>query len=352
MSPMIAMLLLFGAQLVGSEFTYAVQAHDTLTSIGARFGIDARVITEANGLKTTRLQPGQVVKIDNRHLVPDSGGVDIVVNLPQRMLFYFKDGELSQYHPVAAGKRSWQTPVGKFEILEAREDPVWHVPPSIQAEMAREGKPVLTSVPPSPENPLGKYWLGTSLPGIGIHGTNAPASIYSLQTHGCIRLHPDDIEKLFAAVDIGTTGKTIYQPVLIARIGNAVFLEVHPDVYGRGPDPARTIRSFAESNGILDALNWDLITDVIRKRDGIARDVSSSFSDHSVVEILNADQSHVYAVVLTIAISRKDESEHATFMFEKRGPDYPMALKSWFYSDERLGWEFIYGRTAESSPHR
>src|SRR5207244_4257585 len=59
-----------------------------------------------------------------------------------------------------------------------------------------QGKPVLTHVPPSPANPLGKYWLGLSIPGVGIHGTNAPSSIYNLQTHGCIRLHPDDIEKL------------------------------------------------------------------------------------------------------------------------------------------------------------
>ena len=56
--------------------------------------------------------------------------------------------------------------------------------------MRREDKVVLTQVPPGPENPLGKHWVGLSIPGIGIHGTLAPASIYHFQSHGCIRLHP------------------------------------------------------------------------------------------------------------------------------------------------------------------
>ena len=60
MGMFVAALLLIGGQLVGGEFVYVVQPKDSLTSIGARLGVDARVIAEANGLKTpARLQPGQ-----------------------------------------------------------------------------------------------------------------------------------------------------------------------------------------------------------------------------------------------------------------------------------------------------
>ena len=52
-------------------------------------------------------------------------------------------------------------------------------------------------MPPGPDNPLGKHWLGLSIHGYGIHGTIAPSSIYQFRTHGCIRLHPDDIAELF-----------------------------------------------------------------------------------------------------------------------------------------------------------
>src|SRR5262249_29621790 len=148
-------------------------------------------------------------------------------------------------------------------------------PASIQDEMARTGKKVLTHVAPGPANPLGNYWLGLSISGIGIHGTNAPGSIYSLQTHGCIRLNPDDIQALFGVVDVGTTGKIIYEPVLAARVGDSLFIEVHPDVYGLRPDPMRTVRACVEQMHMLDAVDWALVADVIRKKDGIARDVTA-----------------------------------------------------------------------------
>jgi L,D-transpeptidase ErfK/SrfK len=56
--------------------------------------------------------------------------------------------------------------------------------------------------------------------------------------------------------------------------GNSVYLEVHPDVYGRGPDPEHFIQARAGANHLLDVINWALVKEVIRKRDGIARDVT------------------------------------------------------------------------------
>jgi len=81
---------LTSAQIVGSEFFYSVQAGDSLTGLGARFGIDVRVLAENNALETTgRLQLGQILRIDNRHVVPPFDGVNLVINIPQRMLFLF-----------------------------------------------------------------------------------------------------------------------------------------------------------------------------------------------------------------------------------------------------------------------
>jgi L,D-transpeptidase ErfK/SrfK len=157
MSPLLIALLFFG-QLSGGTFLHTVEPGESLTTIGARFGVDVRVLAAANGLKTdARVQQGQSLQIDNRHIVPDSGGAEIVINIPQRMLFHFNAGEASCSFPVAAGKPSWRTPVGEFEVILMEEDPTWDVPPSIQEEMRRSGKPVLTHVPPSPENPLGKH---------------------------------------------------------------------------------------------------------------------------------------------------------------------------------------------------
>jgi L,D-transpeptidase ErfK/SrfK len=190
------------------------------------------------------------------------------------MLFSFQANGPACAFPVAAGKSDWRTPLGEFEIVVMEEQPTWDVPVSIQEEMRRSGKPVVTRVPPSPDNPLGEYWIGLNLPGIGIHGTNSPSSIYKLTTHGCIRLSPENIRSLFQRVRIGMRGRIIYEPILITRSGESVFVEAHPDVYNKEAEPLRKVLDTARSQGFLDKLDLQLAQDVIRKREGIARDVT------------------------------------------------------------------------------
>jgi L,D-transpeptidase ErfK/SrfK len=56
---------------VGSEFKYTVKPRETLVSVGARNGIESGTLAALNGLKPkTALKPGQVLDIDNRHIVP------------------------------------------------------------------------------------------------------------------------------------------------------------------------------------------------------------------------------------------------------------------------------------------
>ena len=271
MKVLIGLLLL---QLTGSEVTYSVKPGESLTRIGARFGVDVRVLASANGLKADSfLRIGQQLKVNNRHIVPSFDDADIVINVPQRMLF-FRDNETVKAYPIAAGRSTWRTPTGAFTVATKEADPTWVVPPSIQEEMRRENKPVLTRVPPCDQNPLGGYWIGLNMPGVGIHGTNIPATIYSLVTHGCIRLRPDDITELFAVARIGTRVRIVYEPVLIDREGSAVFLEVHPDAYKEGADPLKTVVDQATADGFVEMLDLSLVRKVILARDGIARDVA------------------------------------------------------------------------------
>jgi L,D-transpeptidase ErfK/SrfK len=271
----VVLTLFLGPQVLGSETLYTVKRGDSLTSIGARFGVDVRVLAEANGLDAAdHLKTGQNLKIDNRHIAPDFKGPKVVVNIAQRMLFWLKGEGLVDAFPVAAGRRSWRTPTGDFTIVTLETDPTWDVPVSIQEEMRKQGKPVLYHVPPSPANPLGKYWIGLSIPGVGIHGTNEPTSIYGLVTHACIRLHPEDVATLFSQMKIGTAGEFIYEPVLISRVGDSVFVEVHEDTYALGPEPFATVMERAREGGYAELLNLSLLREVIRKKDGIARDVT------------------------------------------------------------------------------
>jgi len=265
-----------GIGMTGLVFDYTVTEGDSQTKVGARFGMEPRLLAKLNDLSVTaHLKLGQTLKIDNQHVVPAVLHDGILINLPQRMLFRMKGGELQAAYPVAVGRPSWPTPDGDFVIISREQDKTWFVPPSIQREMRLEGKPVLTGVPPGPDNPLGRYWLGLSLPGIGIHGTIAPQSIYDFRTHGCIRLHPDDIEALFQTVEKGEAGRIVYQPILLfPATDGRIFLEVHRDIYRQGVDSLKTAKELAYAAGVTDRIDWDKVASVIEAREGAAIDVA------------------------------------------------------------------------------
>ncbi len=265
-----------GSRIAGREFDYTVAPGQTIQSISARYGVEPRVLASENGLSSdVRVKPGRVLHIDNRHLVPADINDGILINVPQKMLFFFCSGALKAAYPVALGRPTWPTPRGGFQVLELREHPVWRVPVSIQHEMAMQGKVVKTVVPPGPDNPLGDYWIGLSIPAIGIHSTSAPLSIYGFRTHGCIRLHPDDAEALFDEVAIGQPGQIVYEPVLLGKLDDGrIFLEVHRDVYRKGSSDLEDLQAIAYSHNLENLINWSLSAEVVRKADGIARDVT------------------------------------------------------------------------------
>ena len=263
------------SSLTGGEFIHTVQRGESLTSIGGRFGVETKVIAANNALKPgSRLGEGQQLRVDNRHIVPATLVDGILINLPQRMLFYFRQGRLVRSYPVGLGRPDWPTPTGSFTIATKQENPVWKVPPTIQEEMRREGKIVKELVPPGPDNPLGKHWLGLSIQGYGIHGTIASTSIYQFLTHGCIRLHPDDIAQIYSEVPLGIAGIIIYKPLLLARLGSQLFLEVHRDIYRKEANPLDTLLTIARTNNLQSALDWEIAKEIIAKQEGVARDVT------------------------------------------------------------------------------
>jgi len=260
--------------LTGGVQRYLTVAGDTWSALQARFGVDARTLMDDNSLPQGRpLTAGLELRIDNRHIVPgELAQATLVINVPQRMLFH-DAGEMVMGAPLAVGKPTWQTPLGAFTIVTKEEDPTWDVPASILEEARRAGRPLPAAVPPGPSNPLGKYWLGLSIGGVGIHGTNAPMSIYNAVTHGCMRLAAADIATVFGRVAPGTAGVIVYQSVLMAVEDGEILLEVHPDIYRRVPDAAGAAHALARALGVEQDVDWEQADRVIRSRHGVARQV-------------------------------------------------------------------------------
>lgn len=268
--------------IVGTSGVYTVQKGDSLRLVAAKLGVSRFHLIDQNQLSTkSALKPGQKLKYNNRKIIPHRIANGIVINIPDRTLYYFRSGKLSRSLPVALGvpvknkKYDWRTPTGRFRIVSKQKDPTWYVPPSIQEEMKDEGKEVITSIPPGPKNPLGKYAIKTSLPGILIHSTTKPWSIYSYASHGCIRVYPQQMAEFFKEVTVNTRGEIIYQPVKIAKTEDGrIFLEAHRDVYGKSIELNRAARQLIERHKLTEQVDWDKVREIIKKKNGIPEEIS------------------------------------------------------------------------------
>jgi len=67
-----------------------------------------------------------------------------------------------------------------------------------------------------------------------------------------------------------------------------------------------------------------------------------SQSDRHIVQIYNADESHLYATLLTIPDDLLRATGKTVITFEERKNGSPEALKAWFYPGDPTGEEFVY----------
>jgi hypothetical protein len=65
-------------------------------------------------------------------------------------------------------------------------------------------------------------------------------------------------------------------------------------------------------------------------------------ANRNLVQIMNGDESFVYATVQTIARYRQNALDETLFRFDERSSDSPEALRTWYYPGDNRGVEFIY----------
>jgi Uncharacterized protein conserved in bacteria len=220
--------------LMGRNRTYVIRPGETLMEIARSHGLGFTALQRANPeFDAWSPGAGRELLLPFAFLLPSEVEPGITINLAEFRLYHvWREGARRRVrvYPTGIGSEGYDTPQGRFTIVNKIVNPSWTVPPSIRAK-----NPLLPAVvPPGPNNPLGEYWLGLSIPGYGIHGTNRPFGIGRRISHGCVRLYPADIRDLFGRVSIGTPVRIIHRPIKAAIHDDQLLVEVHTLA---GPDP-------------------------------------------------------------------------------------------------------------------
>ena len=212
---------------VGEDAYHVVAEKENIFSISRHYGLAPDHVLWANGLSERRPpKVGDKLLIPLRRLLPFTPpeSTAIVLNLPERMLYLFRDGKFKEKWGVAIGGSEHPTPIGTFRIMDKEKNPTWDPPGWLQQ----------ASVPPGPDNPLGDRWMQITPNMVGIHGTNNPDSIGSAASLGCVRLYPEAIHSIYDQVGVGTKVYAIYEQVRIGEEedGSLVW-SFFPDPYNQ-----------------------------------------------------------------------------------------------------------------------
>lgn len=226
--PAEALLQPHATPVIGSDADYIIGEEETLMEVARRAGLGFDNLLRANpGLDPWNPGAGQKILLPRAALLPRDAGPGITINIAEQRLYLIWEENEERWiriYPVGIGREGWETPLGRFEVLQIVKNPAWVPPASL-----REEKPDLPSfVPPGPDNPLGDYWIGLSAKGVGIHGTNQPYGVGRRISYGCLRLYPEDIRDLVEHVGPGTPVRIVNQPIKLALWNDTLFLEAHP----------------------------------------------------------------------------------------------------------------------------
>ena len=221
--------------VIGQVSTITASSNETLLDIARRYDLGQNEILLANPTVDRWLpEEKSVVVLPNRFILPNVARTGLVLNLPEMRLYYFpkpKPGEnpIVITHPVSVGRMDWKTPLGKTSIISKKKDPDWRPPQSLKDEAIAAGdEPLPDIVKAGPDNPLGRYAMRLGIPGYLIHSTNKPYGVGMRVTHGCLRMYPEDIERLYEGIPVGTPVQLVNQPIKLGWLAGSLFVELHP----------------------------------------------------------------------------------------------------------------------------
>lgn len=121
---------------------------------------------------------------------PAPAGPHLVADLSDKILYVYENDTVTDMYDIAHGRDSYPTPTGSFGIRKLTWNPSW-VPPDSKWARNRSAKG-----PGEPGNPMKVVKIFFKEPDYYLHGTDDVGSLGSADSHGCLRMAPDDVMKL------------------------------------------------------------------------------------------------------------------------------------------------------------
>lgn len=178
-----------------------------LESVSERYRASPRLVQRLNPtVYWENISPGTVVTVPAANRVTfNANAAQVVIRLQARTLEALDAaGAVVAQFPVSIARKVEKRPSGELCTTVVILDPNYTFDPEVYPESAEAkqlGRKLV--VPPGPNNPVGRAWIGLNLPGYGIHGTPDPEKVGRTESHGCFRLANWDAVALVSLISVG-----------------------------------------------------------------------------------------------------------------------------------------------------
>ena len=140
---------------------------------------------------------GETLTVYNPSKANKTAVTRVVADKSSQTLFaYDKNDKLVASYPTTVGSTATPSPTGTHKVQTKVSDPNY-------THTDAEGNQ--TILPPGPNNPVGRVWIGLTKPSYGIHGSPDPERISRRPLAGCIRLTNWDAMALLNVIDNNAT---------------------------------------------------------------------------------------------------------------------------------------------------